>query len=98
MAKKDNLRQSKISYLRGLLRGGRSIEELRTPRHPFLLAYADRPGYYKELPSGVIWHENDIEEYELKHPGDHVFLMFKANSEGDGFERSITEFIERATP
>lgn len=98
MAKKDNLRQSKISYLRGLLRGGRSIEELRTPRHPFLLAYNDRLGYYKELPSGLIWYEKDIEEYERKHPGDHVFLMFKANSEGCELEKSLTEFMLGATP
>lgn len=97
MAKKDNLRQSKISYLRGLLRGGRSIEELRKPRHPFLLAYADRPGYYKELPSGIIWYEKDIRDYEVKHPGDHVFLMFMAKFEGDKLERSLTEFIQRAT-
>lgn len=98
MAKKDNLRQSKISYLRGLLRGGRSIEELRTPRHPFLLAYDDRPGYYKELPSGKSWYEKDVEEYERKHPGDHVFLMFKVQSESCELEKSLTEFILNANP
>ena len=96
MSKKgDNWRKNNLSFLRGLLRGGRSVKELRTPRNPFLLGYADNPGVYKELPSGKLWTEMEIQQYERQYPGDKVFRLFATGTDGDEFERSLTEFIKK---
>lgn len=98
MKKKNDGRQSKLSFLKGVLRGGRTVDELRTPKYPFLLGYDDRPGVYKELPSGKMWTDADIKNYESKYPNDKVFLMLRTDTEGSNFEKHITEFIKKATP
>jgi hypothetical protein len=93
MKKRNDGRQSKISFLRGVLRGGRTVDELRTPKYPFLLGYNDRPGVYKELPSGKMWTDADIKNYESRYPNDKVFLMLGTDTEGSNFEKHITKFI-----
>ena len=87
-------KKQKVHFLKGLMKGDRGLSELRQPKHPFLLAYSNHPGRYKELETGKYWSEEDIKKYEFRNPGDNVFLFFRTNDEGSKIEKVLTKVIK----
>jgi len=86
MNEKFNNRKEKLIFLNQVMKKQRSIVELRTPKHPFLVGNMKEPGVYKELETGVFWTPEDVKEYENKYPGDRVFLWWFGDSWGTHLE------------
>jgi hypothetical protein len=77
-------RKEKISFLKGLIRGERSIHEIKPSRQIFLFRRAevdaDSPcdppfDCYHEPATGKLWTAAEISEHEQENPQDRVFAI-----------------------
>jgi len=77
-------RKEKISFLKGLIRGERSIHEIKLSRQIFLFRRAevdaDSPSdppfdRYHEPASGDFWTDADILKHEHENPQDRVLRV-----------------------